>query len=368
MNISFLNLPQQYTAIQEEIESKIKEAISSFIFCRGPHVADFEALFAKLISSQNCISTGNGTDSLYIALKNLGVDSSDEVITPSMSWISSAETISQCGAKPVFADVEPLYYTIDPDSVKRNITRKTKGIIVVHLYGQAADLTAICSLCEQHNLFLIEDCSQAHFSEYQGRCVGTYGNLGTFSFYPTKNLGAYGDAGCIITDASDLAEKVRRFSNHGALQKDDHLIEGINSRMDTIQAAVLLAKMPYVQEWNQKRIQNARLYTDFLQGIDEVITPVVRPETKHTFHIYAIRAQRRDALKEYLEMQKIQTIIHYPKALPNLPAYRHQKHKLNDFPVATLLQNEVLSLPIYPELKEEEIAFVCEKIKAFYQK
>jgi dTDP-4-amino-4,6-dideoxygalactose transaminase len=320
------------------------------------------------LDTKNCISVGNGTDALTVAIAQLGIQNWDEVLTPAFSWISSSETISLCGAKPVFIDIHPETYTIDPDLIESKITEKTKGIVVVHLYGQAAHISRIKEICKKHNLFLIEDCAQAHLTAEGEKYAGTFGDAGAFSFYPTKNLGAYGDAGCIVTNNDELAEKMRRFANHGALEKDDHLIEGMNSRMDTIQAAVLLAKLPHLKAWNEKRRQHAELYNSLLKDVEEIKPPFVRPNTTHTFHIYAIRATRRDDLKKYLLEKGIQTIIHYPKALPNLPAYQYLHHRPDDFPVASRFQDETLSLPIYPELTADQIEYVSLNIRDFYSK
>ena len=362
MKVHFLSLVNQNNGIKTQLFA----AIDKISFIRGKDVSEFEKQFHTLMQNSHCVSTGNGTDSLFISLKTLDTQPGNEVLTPAFSCIPSSETISLCNATPVFVDVDPQTYTLDPKLIESKITSKTKGIIAVHLYGQAAHISEINAICKKHNLFLVEDCAQAHLTEENGKYVGTVGDAGAFSFYPTKNLGAYGDAGCIITDNDALADKMRRFANHGALEKDDHLIEGMNSRMDTIQAAVLLAKLPHLKQWNQQRRDNAKLYDTLLEDVNEVVTPFVRENTTHTFHIYAIRAQQRDELKEFLLQKGIQTIVHYPKALHNLPAYSRLNHKPEDFPVANALQNEVLSLPIYPELTEEQIRYVCSCIKEFY--
>jgi dTDP-4-amino-4,6-dideoxygalactose transaminase len=364
MIVQFFDLKAQYQSIKSSLEGTLTNAIQSFQFLKGPQLGEFERKFADLLGSRYCVSTGNGTDSLYLILKALGIEPGDEVITPSWSWISTAETISLCGATPVFADVDDLYYTIDPASIKQRITSKTRAIIVVHLYGQAAAVDEIMAICKEHGLYLIEDCAQAHLTEYQGKYTGSFGNAAAFSFYPTKNLGAYGDAGCVVCNDQAMAEKIRRLANHGALFKDDHAFEGINSRMDTIQAAVLLAKLPFLQGWNDSRRKHAALYSQLLADLPEIQTPLIRPYTEHTFHIYAVQAQQRDKLKEYLQNRGIQTMIHYPKALVNLPPYRPLK--TTDFPVSERLEQTILSLPIYPELTEAQIHYVCDNIRAFY--
>jgi dTDP-4-amino-4,6-dideoxygalactose transaminase len=246
------------------------------------------------------------------------------------------------------------------------IASKTKAIILIHLQWQICDLEKIEGVCKEKNIYLIEDCAQAHFSEQKGRRAGTVGIAGSFSFYPGKNLGAYGDAGCIVTNDDVLADRFRMYANHGALTKHKHEIEGINSRMDGLQAAVLTAKLPYILDWTAKRIQNAELYNQYLMDIQEIKIPTVRPDSKHTFHLYVIKAEQRDALMAHLNENEIETAIHYPTALPNLKAYAYLNYSPADFPVATQLQNEILSLPMYPELTEDKIAYIANCIKHFY--
>lgn len=366
MHIPFLNLEAQYNSIKYELDSAMATAIKRFNFIRGPEVTAFEHAFGKMLGIPHVIATGNGTDALFIALRSLGIGPGDEVITPAFSCIPSAETITLCGATPVFADVDPDTYTIDPVQIEAKITVQTKAVIAVHLFGQGADITAIQAICKKHNLYLIEDCAQAHCTQVDGNFAGTFGDAGAFSFYPTKNLGAYGDAGCVVTNDASLAEKMRRFANHGALEKDDHLFEGTNSRMDTLQAAVLLAKLPHLQAWNTKRRDVAARYNTWLSGIDGLTIPLERKGTLHTYHIYAITTKKRDTLKAFLAEKGIQTIIHYPASLHCLPAYQYLRHRPSDFPVANRLQHEILSLPVYPTLTEEQVRYVCASIKDFF--
>jgi dTDP-4-amino-4,6-dideoxygalactose transaminase len=366
MQIPFIDLKAQYESIQNEIENNLSKAFTSFQFCQGQQVNDFEIAFSKLLTTRHCISMGNGTDSLFAILKALEIKAGDEVITPAFSWISSSEVISLCGATPVFVEVDSKTYTIDHKLVEQKITSKTKAVIAVHLYGHIAPVLELQNICRDHNLYLIEDCAQAHLSEINGQYAGTFGDAAAFSFYPTKNLGAYGDAGCVITNSDELAEKIRRFANHGALQKEDHLTEGMNSRLDTLQAAVLLAKLPYLKFWNDKRNKNAQLYSQLLRNIPEITLPFVQRDTYHTFHLYVIRTSKRNELKHYLQECGIQTMIHYPKALPELPAYANLNISKDEFSVSRKLSEEVLSLPIFPELKEESIYIISDKIKELY--
>lgn len=367
MNVPFVDLKAQYLSIKPGVDEAVSAVFEDNVFVGGNFVSKFEKSFSEFYKINHCIGVGNGTDALFLILKALGIGTGDEVITPSHSWISTAETISFAGATPVFADVDDVYYSITPKDILPKIDTKTKAVIVVHLYGQAAPVKEISELCKKHNLFLIEDCSQAHLTEEGSQLVGRFGVASAFSFYPTKNLGAYGDAGCVITSDSGLAIKIRRLANHGGLHKDEHLTEGTNSRLDALQAAFLEVKLKHLHKWTDQRIQNASLYKSFLKNVLEVELPSVRPDTKHSFHLFAIKAKQRDELKSFLHSQGIQTMIHYPAALPFEPAYSYLKHSKEDFPVAFELSQEVLSLPIYPELSRKQIMYVCEKIKEFYR-
>jgi len=368
MKVPFADLSIQYQSIKNEIDTAIANVIKENAFIGGHFVKDFENAFARMYGVKHVISCGNGTDSLYILMKMLGVGAGDEVITPANSWISSSETITQSGAKPVFVDVHPYYYSIDENQIEKKITSSTRAIIAVHLQGQMCDLEKIKEICRNHDLHLIEDCAQSHFSEFKDKRAGLSGIAGSFSFYPGKNLGAYGDAGCIITNDDALAEKCRMYARHGALIKHQHQIEGINSRMDGLQAAILSVKLAFIIEWTEKRIHNAALYDQYLSGIDEIILPGVRPGTKHTYHLYVIRAKQRDELRNFLYERAVETVIHYPTPLPFLPAYTYLQHTRADFPVSSLLENEILSLPMYPELSEADIEYVCQQIQQFYKK
>lgn len=364
MNVPFVDLRAQYLSIKQSIDDAIFKVIDETAFIGGEYVRNFERDFAALLGARHCIGVANGTDAIYITLKMLGIGPGDEVITTAASWISTSETITQAGATPVFVDIHPETFTINPALIESKITERTKAIIPVHLYGQAAHVGEIKQLCEKHGLYLIEDCAQSHLSEENEKIVGTFGIASTYSFYPGKNLGAYGDAGAVVTNDDSLAEKVRMYANHGALKKHEHKIEGVNSRLDSLQAAILSVKLPHLKEWTAKRIKNADLYLIGLKNTD-VIAPVVRKDTKHSFHLFVVRSNNREALKRHLETNGIQTAVHYPTALPNLPAYKYLKHLPHDFPVATKYQSQILSLPMYPELTEEQINYVCEMIKGY---
>lgn len=367
MQIPFVDLKAQYRSIKPAIDHAIASVIEETAFIGGKYVKQFEAAFAELYGVNHVIACGNGTDSLYILMKMMGIGAGDEVITAANSWISSSETISQTGATPVFLDVDPQYYSMNEAQLEAAITPRTRAVIAVHLQGQMCAIDTIKAICDKHRLRLIEDCAQSHFSTLHGQRAGLTGDAGSFSFYPGKNLGAYGDAGCIITNDDALAEKCRMFANHGALKKPFHKMEGINSRMDGLQAAILSAKLPHILEWTAKRRQVADWYNVHLAGIPQLVLPAVRPNSEHSYHLYVVRAQQRDALMQYLKEQGIETVIHYPVALPNLEAYQYLGLAPNQFPVATALQTEILSLPVYPELTEEGVAFVANSIRNFYK-
>ena len=368
MKVPFVDLKAQYLSIQGEIDAAIHDIINNTAFIGGKPVSDFEAAFAALYGIEHCISVANGTDSLYIIMKMLGIGAGDEVITVANSWISSSETISQTGAKPVFVDIDPDYYSLNEQLLEAAITPKTKAIMPVHLHGQSVNMDEVMRIANEYNLPVIEDCAQSHFSEFKGKRVGTFGIAASFSFYPGKNLGAYGDAGAIITNDAELAEKCKMYARHGALKKHEHQIEGINSRLDGLQAAILAAKLPHILDWTVARIRCADTYDQLLSGISSIVTPMRRENTKHSYHLYVIRAENRDELAQHLKVCNIETAIHYPTALPNLKAYTYLGHGSDDFPVATAYQSQILSLPIYPELTRSQMEYVADCIKSFYSK
>ena len=366
MNVPFVDLKAQYASLKTEIDTAIQSVLDKAAFIQGPFVAQFETAFAGKYGVKHCVGCANGTDAIYITLKALGLGTGDEVITVANSWISTSETISQAGARPVFVDIEPEYYHLDPRKIEAKITSKTKAVIPVHLYGQAADIAEIKRICDEHGLLVIEDCAQAHFATYAGRRVGTFGAAGTFSFYPGKNLGAYGDAGAIITDDDLLAERARMFANHGSRRKHHHDMEGVNSRLDGLQAAVLNVKLKYIDQWNIARHSAALKYQELLADIPQITTPRLRQNAFHIFHLYVVRAERRDGLADHLRSGGIETGLHYPAALPFLKAYARLGHTPADFPVAHRCQSEILSLPMYPELSDPQMEYVAESIREFY--
>jgi dTDP-4-amino-4,6-dideoxygalactose transaminase len=364
MRIPFVDLHAQYLAIKHEIDGAIAEVIAESAYIRGRHVEAFEQAWARTLGVKRCVSCANGTDAIYIALRALGVKPGDEVITSAHSWISTTETITQAGGQVVFCDTDEETFTIDPDDIERKITPATVGIIPVHLYGQPADMGAIMAIAKRHNLWVMEDCAQAHLARYKGQYVGTFGNAATFSFYPGKNLGAYGDAGCAVTNDDQLADWMARFAQDGG--KGDHVMEGISSRMDGLQAAILNAKLSHLHTWTEARCRVAAHYDNLLEKVGDVITPEVSAGRDHVYNLYVIRTENRDVLKEYLEEAGISTVLSYPKALPFYPAYAYLGHSPEDFPAAYFNQARILSLPIYPEINYEMIRYVAECIGGFF--
>jgi dTDP-4-amino-4,6-dideoxygalactose transaminase len=364
MKIPFVDLHAQYLTIKDQIDSAIAEVIAESAYIRGRHVDGFEQAWARMLGVKRCVSCANGTDAIYIALRGLGLRRGDEVITSAHSWISTSETITQAGGRVVFCDTDEETFTIDPIDIERKITPATVGIIPVHLYGQPADMSAILAIARKHNLWVIEDCAQAHLARYNGQFVGTFGNVATFSFYPGKNLGAYGDAGCLVTNDDRLADWMATFARHGG--KGDHVMEGINSRMDGLQAAILNAKLPHLLIWTEARRHVAAYYDQLLEDIGDVITPKVGANRDHGYHLYVIRTENRDGLRKYLTQEGISTVLNYPKALPFYPAYAYLGHVPKDFPAAYFNQSRVLSLPIYPEISDEMIRYAVECIASFF--
>lgn len=364
MHIPFVDLKAQYLTIKSEIDESISKVINETAFIGGIYVKQFEKEFENLYGVKHCISVANGTDSLYIILKMLGIKEGDEVITSSYSWISTPEAISQTGASPIFVDIDE-YFSIDSGLIEAKISSKTKAILPVHIHGQMCDMDKIIRLAKKYNLFIIEDCAQSHFSEYKCKRAGTFGIASSFSFYPGKNLGAYGDAGCILTNDDDLALKFRMYANHGALVKHEHKIEGINSRMDGLQAAILNVKLKYILQWTEARKNVANIYNESLKNIPQLEIPIKRGETEHSYHLYVVKAQKRDELKMFLMDNGIETVIHYPKCLPNLDCYSEYMLSSNS-KIASNNESTILSLPIYPELDINSVKYVIEKIREFY--
>ena len=363
--IPFVDLHAQYLAHRAEFDLALRQVIERSAFIGGEFVRGFERDFAAALGVEHCIGVANGTDAIYIVLRMLGIGPGDEVITTAASWISTSETIGQTGARPVFVDVDE-YFNIDVDAVATRITPRTRAILPVHLYGQAAQVEVLAALAARHGLALVEDCAQAHFARRHGAYAGTTGIAGTFSFYPGKNLGAWGDAGAIVTNDAELAGRCRMYANHGALVKHQHRIEGINSRLDGLQASLLTAKLRHIHDWTRERARVAARYDELLAGLPAVERPRVREGSTHVWHLYVIRTPRREELRAHLAARGVETAVHYPTALPLLEAYRPLGTTAADVPRAAHNQDTILSLPIYPEMTDDMVAYVVDAIREFH--
>lgn len=365
--VPFVDLYAQYLTIKTGIDNAIAGVITDSAYIGGKTVQDFEKAYAADYGVAHCLSVANGTDAIYIALRMLGIGEGDEVITTAHSWISTSEAISQTGAKPVFVDVDE-YYIINADLIEEKITERTKAIIPVHLCGQAANMTKIMEIAKKHNLIVMEDCAQSHYAEWEGKRVGTFGVASTFSFYPGKNLGAYGDAGAILTNDEALASRMRMFANHGALKKHDHHMEGINSRLDGMQAAILSVKLPHIHKWTAARQQVAAWYNELLSSKEGIKTPAVRKGATHVFHLYMVQVENREEVMKALADKGIQTAVHYPVPLPLMKAYDYLSDDERKCPVAAYNKDRIMSLPIYPEITREQVAYVAETLIAIVKK
>jgi len=368
MNIKLVDLHRQYNQHKKEFDQAISNVIEKSAFIgnlNNPFVKSFEKNFAEFIGVKYCVGCANGTDAIEILLKAMGIGPGDEVIVPAISWIATSEAVSSAGAKPVFVDVDPDYYCIDPGLIAKEINGKTKAIIPVHLYGHPAAMPEIIKIAEEYNLLVLEDCAQAHGAEINGQKVGTFGNAASFSFYPGKNLGAFGDAGGMASNNKEIADKARMIAQHGQSgEKHTHVIEGRNSRLDGIQAAILEVKLRYLDQWTDLRISHAHKYTQLLSDSPYKL-PKMQNQAKHVFHLYVVRVDRRDELIDFLRAKGISTAIQYPKALPFLDAYKDRNFKESNFPVASRVQDEVLSLPMFPELEDAEVKHIIKVILEF---
>lgn len=363
MTIPFVDLKRQYLSIKGEIDAAMSGIINNCSFIMGKDIKEFEKEFAASHKAEFAVGVSSGTSALFLSLLGLDIGAGDEVITVANTFIATAEAISQVGATPVFVDIEKDNYNIDPLKIKDKITRKTKAIIAVHLYGHPADMDKVNAIAKEYKLKVIEDAAQAHLAEYKNKFVGTLADAACFSFFPGKNLGAYGDAGMVLTGNKELADKISILRNHGRLEKYEHLTVGYNERLDTLQAAILRVKLKYLPAWTKKRRQNAGLYNKLLKNLDGVVTPKESDYAKSSWHLYVIRTDKRDTVKKFLEENKIQNGVHYPLPLHLQPAYKHLGYKEGDFPVTEDYSRKILSLPMFPELTQEEIAQVVETVK-----
>lgn len=368
MKVPFLDLKAQYETIKDEVAVAMQQVMEKTAFAGGPFVKEFEDAFAQYCQCTQCVGVGSGTDALWMALLGLGVGPGDEVITVTNTFIATAEAITYCGAKPVFVDIEEETCNMDPNLIEAVITPNTKAIIPVHLFGQMADMDPIMQIAQKHKLYVIEDASQAHGAEYKGKRAGSIADAGCFSFYPGKNLGAYGEAGAVVTNNEDLANNMRMLRDHGQSKKYHHAMVGWNCRMDGFQGAVLNIKLKHLDGWTESRRKNASIYNRGLAGADGCILPYEADVSKHVYHIYPIRVQNRDAMMQSLGEKGIASGIHYPVPLHLTEAYASLGYKKGDFPVAEKVADELVSLPMFPELKQEQIELVCSEVKQILSK
>ena len=362
--VPFVDLRAQYLSIKDEIDEAVLALLGSTAFVLGPDVAAFEALFAPYTDSEHAVGVNSGTSALHLALLAAGVGPGDEVITTPFTFIASASAIDYCGATPVFVDIDPATFTIDPSLIEAAITPRTKAILPIHLYGQAADMDPIMEIANRHGLTVVEDAAQAHGAEYKGRRVGSIGHLGCFSFYPGKNLGAYGEGGAVTTNDDALAHRVRTLRDWGAERRYHHDLKGFNYRLEGVQGAVLRVKMGYIEAWTEARRAAATRYDDALLplGVD---TPVAAADRRHVYHIYAIRDPRRDELQAFLADRGVSTGIHYPIPVHLQGAFSELHHLRGDFPHAEAASEETLSLPMFPELSADQQAVVIDAMASW---
>ena len=365
MEIPFVDLKAQYLSLKGEIQKAINDVIEDSAFVMGKYVTKFEEEFAKFCNVKYAVGVSSGTDALILALKACGIGQDDEVITVPNTFIATTEAITMSGAKVRFVDINPDTYNIDVTKVEEAITGATRAIIPVHLYGQPADIEPILEIAKRHDLKVIEDAAQAHGAEYKGQKVGTFGDVACFSFYPSKNLGAYGDAGIIVTNNEAIAQRTAMLRDHGTTtSKYESHIEGLNCRLDGIQAAILSVKLRCLAQWNEARRNAASLYDKLLENIDGIVTPEVMDGVKHVYHLYVIRLKNRGVVQQRLREHGINTGIHYPIPLHLQPAYRYLNLARGSYPVAERVTAEILSLPMFPELSEEQIFYIVSKLKS----
>lgn len=358
--VDFIDLSREYAEIKAEIDRAISDVLGSGIFINGEKTHKFEREFAEYTGTRFAVSVNSGSDALFLTVKAMGIGNGDEVITASNSYVSTADAIYRNAARPVFADIDPVSFNIDPDQIRRKITRKTKAIIPVHIYGQPANMEEILEIARDRDLKIVEDSCQAHGALYKGKKAGAIGDAGTFSFYPTKNVGAYGDAGIITTNSERIFERLTKLRNYGSSIKYYHEEIGINSRMDEIQASILSVKLDHLDQWNQRRREAAKLYSELLEK-SRVTVPVELPDRKHVYHIYAVRTRERNALQAKLAQKGVQTSIHYPVPIHRQKAYSRISGN-EKLPVTEAVSDEILSLPVYPHIREDEIEHVSEVI------
>ncbi|MBX9570410.1 MAG: DegT/DnrJ/EryC1/StrS family aminotransferase [Candidatus Obscuribacterales bacterium] len=364
--VPFLDLPAQFRSLKKEIDQALDPIFQSAGFISGPSVADFEKMFASYIGAEHCVALHSGTAALHLALMACGIGPGDEVITAANSFVATAEGIAFAGAKTVLVDAEPHFFNIDTTKIEAAITERTKAIIPVHLYGQPANMAEIHRIAKKHGLKVIEDACQAHGALYDGVKVGTLSDISCFSFYPGKNLGAAGEGGAVVSNNQELADKVRLLRDHGSKKKYEHEIVGHNFRLDTIQAAILKIKLPYLDGWNDARRKNAKFYKSELSKLEDVLLPEEADNCKHVFHLFVIRVKDRENLQKFLSVNQIQSGIHYPVPIHLQKAFSDLGYKEGDFPVSESLGKTVLSLPMFAEMTDVQLRHVVDCLIEYY--
>lgn len=364
MNIPFMDLRHEYSNLKGEIDSAVASVLDSGHYILGENVAAFEHEFATYCGVKHGIGVASGTDALTLALNAIGVGQGDEVITVPNTYIATADAIARNNATPVFVDIDPMSYTIDPEAISAAITNRTRAIIPVHLYGQPADMQPIMEIAEEHDLFVIEDACQAHGAEYRHKKTGSLSDIAAFSFYPTKNLGCCGDGGMVVTDSNDIANNIRELRNYGQRKKHEHVHIGYNSRLDELQAAVLRVKLKHLDEWITNRRMIASLYDELLPH--NVVKPYVSPIANHAYHLYVIQTEKRDKMHEYLRVHGIETAIHYPTPIHQQIAYKYLGYTVGAFPHVASTAKRILSLPMHPYLELRDIEYIAEAVRHIY--
>lgn len=358
-----MDFSQQYHQIKENVLSELENVFEKGCFILGPNVKNFEENFAGFCDAKYGIGVNSGTDALYMGLSALGIGKGDEVIVPTHTFIASALAISYTGAKPVFVDIEDVTYNINPDDVEKAITPQTKAIMPVHIYGQSANINEILAIAKKHGLKVIEDAAQAHGAKYNDRRIGAFGDVACFSFYPTKSLGAFGDAGMVVTNSEEVRDRMLMLRDYGRKGRYEHVMKGHNSRLDTVQAVVLAEKIKYLDEWNAMRVQKAAIYQELLNGVNGVILPTAKDDRTHVYQTYAIRLKNREEVMDKMKEKGVTTLIHYPIPLHLQEAYKELGYSRGDFPVAEEVTSEICSLPMFPHITREQIEEVCTVLK-----